>query len=141
MLGRELMSMAEVILSLQGRQPLARWTAEMRMPSLANSRGHWRAHATLRATQRGLAKELTEQCCIARYNALERGLVVAMVRISPKFLDSDNVTGATKCVRDGIAEALGIDDRDPRVLWLPTQQEKGAKQGCRAEFYLTKGEP
>jgi hypothetical protein len=32
-------------------------------------------------------------------------------------LDDDNAQGALKNVRDGIADALGVDDRTPLVEW------------------------
>ena len=36
-------------------------------------------------------------------------------------LDSDNVVGSAKAVRDGIAEWLGVDDRSPLVEWFVCQ--------------------
>ena len=51
---------------------------------------------------------------------------VAFTRISPRALDDDNLRGALKAVRDGVADALGIDDRDSRVTWS-YGQERGKK--------------
>lgn len=42
---------------------------------------------------------------------------VKMTRIAPRALDSDNLQGALKSVRDGIATQLGLDDRDAAILW------------------------
>lgn len=39
------------------------------------------------------------------------------------MLDDDNLRSALKAVRDGIAEKLGIDDRDPRVEWRYGQRK------------------
>lgn len=47
---------------------------------------------------------------------------VRLTRIAPRALDSDNAVGALKHVRDGVADWLGIDDRDPRVTWLYGQE-------------------
>lgn len=46
-------------------------------------------------------------------------LRVRMVRVAPRPLDDDNLRAAFKAVRDGIAEALGVDDgpREGRVAW------------------------
>lgn len=65
-------------------------------------------------------------------------VVVLLTRIAPRPLDSDNLEGACKGVRDGIAAGLGIDDRDPRVRYLTTQ-ERGAprQQSVRAELFLS----
>lgn len=61
------------------------------------------------------------------------GLVVRIVRVAPRQLDSDNAESAAKSVRDGVADALGVHDRDPRVVWL-VDQELG--QACvRVELY------
>ena len=50
---------------------------------------------------------------------------VLITRIAPRELDSDNLTSSAKHVRDGIADALAIDDRDKRVEW-DVDYEKGA---------------
>lgn len=44
-------------------------------------------------------------------------VLVTLVRLAPRMLDDDNLRGALKSVRDGVADALGVDDRDPRVEW------------------------
>ena len=35
---------------------------------------------------------------------------------------SDNLAAALKHVRDGVADALGMDDGDPRLVWLYGQR-------------------
>jgi hypothetical protein len=52
-------------------------------------------------------------------------VVVTLVRVGPRALDSDNLQFAFKAVRDGVADALGVKDHDPRVTW-EYAQEKGA---------------
>lgn len=48
---------------------------------------------------------------------------IQLTRGSPsEGLDSDNIRAALKHVRDGVADAMGIDDRDPRVTWTYLQQ-------------------
>lgn len=50
--------------------------------------------------------------------------VVLLRRVAPSNgLDAhDNLPGSLKGVVDGIAEWLGIDDRDPRVKWTYAQE-------------------
>ncbi len=49
-------------------------------------------------------------------------LVVTMTRVAPSSgLDSDNMVGSMKHVRDAIAGVLGIDDKDARVEWRVNQ--------------------
>lgn len=48
--------------------------------------------------------------------------VVTLTRIAPSNgLDGDNLAGSLKAVRDGVAEWLGVDDRDPGVEWRYSQ--------------------
>lgn len=51
---------------------------------------------------------------------------VSLVRIygsRGREMDSDNLAGSMKAVRDGIADALGIDDGDTnRVRWSYSQK-------------------
>jgi hypothetical protein len=43
-------------------------------------------------------------------------------------LDSDNLSGAFKGVRDEVASFLGVDDRSDRIHWVYTQEKgKGLK--------------
>jgi len=37
-------------------------------------------------------------------------------------MDSDGVASALKAVRDGIADALGIDDGNSRITWIYGQE-------------------
>lgn len=101
--------------------------------SLLNVRWHWARKAKLAAQQRGLVlMALRAPLAPFRLPAAKpvpktrpRGpvapalalLEVMLVRIAPRALDDDNLRGALKAVRDGAADALGVDDRDPRVAW------------------------
>lgn len=51
-------------------------------------------------------------------------LVVTLTRVAPRRLDDDNLRGALKSVRDGVAARLRIDDASPLVAW-EYGQEKG----------------
>jgi hypothetical protein len=52
---------------------------------------------------------------------------VKLVRISAGELDDDNLRGSLKAVRDEVAEWIGLDDRDPLIVWKYGQEK--AKQG------------
>jgi len=47
--------------------------------------------------------------------------IVSMARISKRRLDSDNLYSSGKACRDGIADAMGIDDGSTRLTWTYTQ--------------------
>lgn len=44
-------------------------------------------------------------------------LIVTMTAHMPRYFDDDNLAGALKPVRDELAEWLGVDDGDRRVMW------------------------
>jgi hypothetical protein len=44
-------------------------------------------------------------------------ICVAIISCRHRLLDSDNLTGGTKPLRDSIARSLGLDDADDRITW------------------------
>lgn len=101
----------------------------VRLVSLLNAREHWGAKSRRAKVQR----ETARMCAMAETlfgpvaAALADGspLVVTITRIAPRQLDrDDNLNASAKHVRDGIADALGIDDRDPRVKWRYEQAKR-----------------
>lgn len=98
-------------------------TLPIRLVSEANAHEHWR-------TRQKRAKAQREAAYVATKSAIARAVVrlpatVTITRIAPSMLDSDNAVGSAKHIRDGIADALGINDRDPAVTWV-VRQERGA---------------
>lgn len=61
---------------------------------------------------------------------------VVMTRSGRNSLDEDNLEGALKAVRDGIADALKRNDNDPRLLW-GYQQKTGRPYGVLVELEVT----
>lgn len=114
----------------------------LRLVSLANQREHWRPRASRARRQRATAKLLMQAALReSRSNPLcYFPLSVVITRIAPRALDCDNLAGAAKSVRDGVADALGIDDRDPRVKWAVAQR-RGGKGEYGAEITLSWDDP
>ena len=106
---------------------MSRWTVELPWPPMAanpNSRGHWAPKAKAKRAYR-------EACFTQARSAIHRngwdvqalrehaeqggkGSVALFVDFYPpdrRHRDDDNVAAAFKAGRDGIADALGIDDR------------------------------
>lgn len=77
--------------------------------SEANRRDHWRVRAKRARLHRKTAAALVP--CF--------GLpcTVTLTRVGVRVLDSDNLQGALKATRDGIADRLGVSDNDPRIEW------------------------
>ena len=79
-----------------------------------NAREHWRQRSAR------VKRERTTAAMMVPAHSLP--CIVTMTRLSPGTLDDDNLQGAAKAVRDGIADRLGIDDRDKRVQWRYEQE-------------------
>lgn len=101
--------------------------------SEANSHEHWRQRQ----------KRAKEQRLAAAFGGASRchpselppfPLVVTLTRVSPRELDDDNLQGATKHFRDGIADWLGVDDRKRDVVRYEYGQRKGAPVGVEVEI-------
>lgn len=99
-------------------------TLPLRTVSEANARGHWSRRAKRAKGQRHVAGlALRSQLAGAPLP-----VVVTLTRIAPRMLDDDNLRGALKAVRDGVADALGLDDRDVRATWVYVQERRGVGQ-------------
>jgi hypothetical protein len=131
MISDKLRALAGAIARADMTDPIEVQTLPLRLESKANAHVHWRRLAQKAAVQRFAAKK-----CLTF--GLEPGgcRVVRLVRISPRELDSDNLAVSLKAVRDGVADALGVDDRDPRVVWLPDWERGEPRQhAVRVEVY------
>lgn len=83
-----------------------------------NSRAHWRQMASAKAAAREGARILTFgamqsfEKTKADYAGLERiSYIVAFYPPDRRWRDDDNMIASFKAARDGIAEAMGVDDR------------------------------
>lgn len=100
--------------------------------SEANVRSHWRVKAARAKTQRSTMRLLVLE---RRRDIHAMPLTVHMTRVAPGLLDDDNLESALKAVRDGVADGLGVDDRDPRVSWA-YDQRRGARDLYQVEIRI-----
>jgi hypothetical protein len=136
MISPRLREIARATYWIDARDPVSTQVLPVRLRSRANEaiaslRGR-RGQASRSKTQRGAARMALAQ------SRLEPGgrAIVRLVRISPRELDGDNLAAALKAVRDGVADALGVNDRDPRVTWLPDWERGAPRQhAVRVEVY------
>jgi hypothetical protein len=98
-------------------------TLPLRTYSEVNLRQHWARKSARVKLQRGTTRMLFSQ-----HRIPPLPICVALVRISPRALDDDNLRSALKAIRDGIADWLGIDDRDARVRWEYEQRRSARRQ-------------
>lgn len=114
----------------------------VRLVNTSNRREHWRATAKRAKHVRALTntvvlRGMTDLAFPLEWRIVSRRLAVRLVYVGPRQLDDDGVASAVKSLRDGVADALGVDDRDPRVVWVPDQERGGVREyGARVEIYL-----
>jgi hypothetical protein len=107
----------------------------IRTVSVLNLREHWSKRAKRAAEHRALTRMALAGPLRARPCVLP--VRVTLTRVAPRELDSDNAQGACKSVRDGCADALGVDDRTPLVEWV-YRQRKGRPREYGVEISIEK---
>lgn len=109
-------------------------------PSTPNLREHYMARARRTKAQRAAVQRLAPKW--------EAGplLVVTLTRVGKRRLDDDNVRGALKAYRDGVADWLKVDDASPLVRWEyrqetgePSVRVEVCDAGCTVERGLKRG--
>lgn len=95
----------------------------MKLPSLANTRMHWRALSSVKKKQK-------EVVALALYGVEVPALpvVVTLTRIGKRKLDDDNLASAFKYCRDEVARHIGEDDGSSKFTWR-YEQKIGKKYG------------
>ncbi len=99
-----------------------------------NSHIHWRKRHAIDQEDRAHGRQLVEwrggkhpdgrwKRTLGEYMLAGGGRIhVAFTRLSTATCDDDNLPSAFKAVRDGIAEAFGIDDGSDRYVWSYAQR-------------------
>lgn len=117
-------------------KPIATITVPVRTVSEANSHQHWRMRQKRAKEQRGTTLLALRTARGMPWAPWEHRWRVHLVRLSARKLDTDNLQGALKHVRDGVADWLGVDDGDEKLVTWTYDQEPGHKvMAVRVEFY------
>jgi hypothetical protein len=64
---------------------------------------------------------------------------ITITRIAPRKFDDDNCIAGCKPIRDGVADAFGLRDDDPRLgFWYAQERGKAKEYAIRItiEFYV-----
>lgn len=124
-------------MGVDGLRMLASLTVPIRTVSEANlaSSEHWRYR-----WKRGKAqKTAVEWAMLVMVQQFKLELAppyhIHLTRLAPGKLDSDNLTGSAKHVRDGIARFLAVDDGDEKMVVWSYSQERAKDYGLRIEIY------
>lgn len=97
-----------------------RVTLAIRTISENNAREHWASRAKRRKDQRAVVHLVLPMHL--RKCKPEAPYVITLTRVAPRRLDSDNLQGALKAVRDQVAAELGINDGDEAHEWRYNQR-------------------
>lgn len=91
----------------------------IRVVTESNTFGHWRGKWVRGKQQRGIVAAVLRGQSLPPLPA-----TVQCVRYGPnkRKMDRDNLWSAFKHIFDGLADAYGVDDGDPRWEWLTPQQ-------------------
>jgi hypothetical protein len=131
MISDRLERLEKALAAMGWQRPLLTVKVPVRLRNTSNSRDGWRATAKRAKSVRSLAKSLF------RGRAVPLPCSVRLIYIGPRQLDDDGVASAVKSLRDGVADALGVDDRDSRVVWVADQERGGVREySARVEVYL-----
>ena len=96
------------------------------LPSRANQRLHWSKAQKRARIQRAAGLAYTLAALGAQRLRLRLPVAVKMIRVSPRLLDDDNLLGAFKSMRDGVADAFRVDDSPRGLITWKYGQRKGA---------------
>ncbi|MDP2275302.1 MAG: hypothetical protein Q8K32_31440 [Archangium sp.] len=122
---------------LSTEDPLFAVALPFRVESRANDHrsNHWGVRAkTSKAQREGTYLKLSSHRLRIKHALAVGSLVVRVVRVAPTELDShDNLGMALKSITDGVADAIGLNDRDESVTFI-ADSEVGP-WGARVEFY------
>lgn len=114
--------------------PTVRVTLPLKTVSEANRRDHYHVKAARVADHRGTTLLVLRGHIRAAGPGLRAPYVVTLTRIAKRDLDDDNLRSALKACRDGVADALGIDDGDERIVWHYAQ-----RRGKAADVTIVRG--
>jgi len=103
-----------------------RFTLAIRTESEANLRENWHVKTKRVQMQRQITRVMVGQYRKNWRDDLLGTYVITLTRIAPRPLDSDNLARSFKAIRDGIADALKINDGSKRLTWN-YEQRKGSK--------------
>lgn len=110
-----------------------------------NAREHYMARSTrvkrertqVTAFMRNQLRCMSRRCA----SVVSLPALVTLTRVGPREVDSDNLVGACKGIRDGVAAFLGVDDGSDWVTWVYAQERgewavrvriEDAREGARA---------
>lgn len=94
-------------------------TIPLKLPSLANSRMHWRAMMRVKQGQKEIVGFYLRESGVPP----KLPAVITLTRIGKRILDDDNLASAFKAARDSVAAWVGVDDGSKLYTWRYEQRQ------------------
>jgi hypothetical protein len=113
------------------------WTMATRLSNPLNHSRCWQDRKNITKNQRTAARFIAAEALQrAKFNFLAiPKLRITMTRTGPKEMDWDGNVASLKHVQDGIADCLGLNDKDKRIAWVAKQRTgPGVKYGVEIEL-------
>ena len=108
----------EVTIPLRTTNPLNGSTGNSRVAAAIRSRKRAEHRAVARMAVSAELKRTPGSGVFTR-----NWITVTLTRVSPGTMDTDGLAASFKGIRDGIADAIGIDDGDPRITFKYAQEK------------------
>jgi hypothetical protein len=131
--------LARALAIITTRPPMAITSTSLKLRNPLNGSGGTTKGARYATNARRQKERMVGRTLALRLDPSHVGLsadrhCVVLTRISPRPFDDDNNAAALKSVRDGMAEAWGIDDGSDDVVWV-CDWRKGAKDAVEAALW------
>jgi hypothetical protein len=107
----------------------------LRVLNYKNEVEHWTEKARRTKNERRITGD-SVRAALNQWDSWDEtteAVTIHLTRVSPRKLDSDNLQRALSAVRDGVADALGINDGSDRLTWTYEQEQQHA-YGVRIEI-------
>lgn len=97
----------------------------LRLVSESNERSHWAVRAKRFKEQKEAVWYAWKQQPLKVPNG---PMTITITRVGPKKLDTDNLAGSAKGLRDALAAIVGVDDGSDRIEWHYEQEAVGKRK-------------
>ena len=98
------------------------WRYRVSSPNKSLKFGHYRGNSQAKKERQRAAVETAN---LILHYPVRFPVEVTLIRVGKRLLDDDNLAGAFKHIRDGVAQSLGIDDGDKSKVTWKYQDERG----------------
>ncbi len=96
----------------------------MKLRSLNSQLRGWnKGHLMAQVRKTKAEREMARLTMIGQRDRIEPAYIITLTRVAPRKLDDDNLRGALKAVRDGVADALRVEDNTPLIHWEYKQEQ------------------